>query len=71
MILNGQYRDFPKLGVPFWGPHIKDYGKLGSTLGSLFLGNHHIVFLLRIRGLGFKVEGLILLILKFLHDRTA
>ena len=26
-------RGFPKLGVPFWGPHNKDYSILGSILG--------------------------------------
>ena len=29
---------FPKLGVPFGGPHKKDYGILGSILGSPYLG---------------------------------
>ena len=29
---------FPKLGVPLWGPHHKDYGILGSILGSPYLG---------------------------------
>ena len=28
----------PKLGVPSWGPHNKDYGMLGSMLGSPYLG---------------------------------
>ena len=27
---------FPKLGVPFGGPHHKDYNLLGYILGSLF-----------------------------------
>ena len=27
------YGGFPKLGVPFWGPHNKDYCILGSILG--------------------------------------
>ena len=30
--------DFPKLGVPFWGPNIKDYSILGSILVSLYFG---------------------------------
>ena len=33
----GSYRvwgqGFPKLGVPVWGPHHKDYRVLGSILG--------------------------------------
>ena len=29
---------FLKLGVPFWGPHNKDYSILGSILGSAYLG---------------------------------
>ena len=32
------YGDFPKLGVPFWGPNNKDYSILGSILGSLYFG---------------------------------
>ena len=38
----GLYGGFPKLGVPFWGPYIKDNSILGSILGSLILGNYHI-----------------------------
>ena len=34
-ILSG---DFPKLGVPFWGSHTKDYSILGSILGSRYFG---------------------------------
>ena len=33
--LNGS---FPKLGVRFGGPHIKDYNTLESILGSPYLG---------------------------------
>ena len=40
----------PKLGVPFWGPNNKDYRILGSTLGSLVLGNYHLT--LTIQNLG-------------------
>ena len=29
---------FPNLGVPFEGPHMKDYGILGFILGSSYLG---------------------------------
>ena len=29
---------FPKIGVPFWGPHNKDYNILGSILGSPHFG---------------------------------
>ena len=29
---------FPKLGVPFGGPHSKDYKILGSILGSPYFG---------------------------------
>ena len=36
------YGGFPKLGVPFWGPHNKDYSILGSILGPPILGNYHI-----------------------------
>ena len=34
----GVYGDlgFPKLGVPSWGSHNKDYSILGSILGSPF-----------------------------------
>ena len=32
------YRGFPKLGVPYWGPHNKDYSILGSILGSPYFG---------------------------------
>ena len=32
--LKGLYVGFPKLGVPVWGPHSKDYSILGSILGS-------------------------------------
>ena len=32
------YGDFPKLGVPFGGPHNKDYSILGSILGSPHFG---------------------------------
>ena len=32
------YGVFPKLGVPFGGPHNKDYGILGSILGSPYFG---------------------------------
>ena len=30
------HEDFPKLGVPVWGAHNKDYSTLGSILGSSF-----------------------------------
>ena len=30
----GLYEGFPKLGVPFQGPHNKDYSIWGSILGS-------------------------------------
>ena len=36
------HRDFPLLGLPFWGPHSKDCRNLGSTLGPLVLGKYHI-----------------------------
>ena len=36
------YGGFPKLGVPFWGSHNKDYSILGSILGPPILGNYHI-----------------------------
>ena len=29
---------FPNLGVPFWGPHNKDYNILGSILGFPYFG---------------------------------
>ena len=29
---------FPKLGVPFWGSHNKDYSILGSILGPPYFG---------------------------------
>ena len=38
--LNGWTGSFPKLGVPFWGPHNKDYSILGSILGSPIVGNY-------------------------------
>ena len=38
---------FPKLGVPFVGPHNKDYSIWGSILGSLILGNHHMSLVCR------------------------
>ena len=28
------FGSFPKLGIPFWGPHNKDYSIFGSILGS-------------------------------------
>ena len=33
-----RFGGFPKLGVPFGGPHNKDYSILGSILGSPYLG---------------------------------
>ena len=30
------HEDFPKLGVPVWGPPNKDYSTLGYILGSSF-----------------------------------
>ena len=33
--------DFPKLGIPFGGPHNKDYSILGSILGPPIFGNYH------------------------------
>ena len=36
--LGTQYRDFPKLGVPSWGLHNKDYNILGSILGAPYFG---------------------------------
>ena len=38
------YRGFLKLGVPFGGPHNKDYSILGSILGSPILGNYHMSY---------------------------
>ena len=32
------YGGFPKLGLPFGGPHNKDYRILESVLGSPYLG---------------------------------
>ena len=37
------YGGFPKLGLPFGGSHNMDYSILGSILGSLILGNYHIL----------------------------
>ena len=34
---------FPKLGVPFWGPHSKDYSILEFILGSPYLGKLPII----------------------------
>ena len=54
------YGGFPKLGVPFGGPHSKDYSILGSTLGvPLFWETTWATLLLdaseRFKGLGFRV----------------
>ena len=32
------YGGFPKVGVPFWSTYNKDYGNLGSILGSPYCG---------------------------------
>ena len=37
-IPEGPHGGFPKLGVPFLGPHNKDYSILGSILGSPHFG---------------------------------
>ena len=36
--LTEQDGGFPKLGVPFWGPHTKDYTIRGSILGFPYFG---------------------------------
>ena len=38
------YGGFPRLGVPFWGPHNKDYRLLGSILGSHYFGKLPYVY---------------------------
>ena len=44
-ILKGGYMVVtPKVGVPFWGSHNKDYSILGTILGSPYFGNYHMVF---------------------------
>ena len=40
-----KYGVFPKLGVPFGGPHNKDYGILGSILGSPYFGKLPYMFI--------------------------
>ena len=37
-------KNVPKLGLPFRGPHNKDYDILGSILGSPILGNYQMPF---------------------------
>ena len=37
--------EFPKIMVPFWRSHNKDYSRLGSILGPPILGNYQIVII--------------------------
>ena len=45
---------FPEIrGTFFGGPHNRDYSILGSILGSLILGNYHILSFQRLGFFGF------------------